>query len=203
MRFAFLIAAGLSFGTTIDRIAIIAGNHPILDSAINRDIRITSFLNGERPDFSVASRKRAASRLIDQEIIREQIRMGGYRVAPENEAAELVAELQKDRHQSAAQFQQALSQARITMDELKDELLWQMTVLRFIDARFRPAVVISDEEVKRYYDAHRSEWPGGIDEARRPITEKLAAERVDALLDDWLKQQREQMRIEYLEKSLQ
>jgi hypothetical protein len=33
--------------------------------------------------------------------------------------------------------------------------------------------------------------------------EELSAQRVNSLLDDWLAEQRKQMRIEYLEKSLQ
>jgi parvulin-like peptidyl-prolyl isomerase len=78
-----------------------------------------------------------------------------------------------------------------------------MTVLRFIDARFRPAVVVSDAEVQRYYESHRAEFKGSLDDARQSITDQLSAERVNALLEDWLKEQRKQARIEYLEKSLQ
>jgi hypothetical protein len=175
----------------IDRIAIVAGRHAILDSAIATEIRVTAFLNHETPDFSAASRKEAASRLIDQALIREQIASGDYPVAKESEAAALLAQIRADRPQYRAE----LARDGITEQELKDRLLWQLTVLRFIDARFRPQVVVSDEEIHRAQAGRKTD--------RQAIVDQLTGERVNALLDDWLKQQRSEARIEYLEKSLQ
>jgi len=203
MRLFILLTAIIAHATIIDRIAIIVGKHAILDSAINRDIRVTSLLNHETPDFSPASRKKAASRLIDQELIRDQVRTGGYPVAPESEALQLLAEIKRDRFPNGAAFNRALSQAGITEDVLKDRLSWQLTVLRFIDARFRPAVVVTDEDAQRYYNQHRGEFNAGFDQARQKIVDRITGERVNGLLDDWLKQTRQETHIEYLEKTLQ
>ena len=62
----------------IDRIAIIAGNSIIKDSDIERDIRITGFLNHDALQFSDATRKEAASRLIDQSLIRREIQVSQH-----------------------------------------------------------------------------------------------------------------------------
>jgi len=198
-----LFTAVLASGAIIDRVAIVVGKHPVLDSSINRDIRITSFLNNETPDFSLDSRKKAANRLIDQELIREQTRSGGYPVATEDEADRMLEEVRKDRFPNDAAYRRALAQAGIGEDELKDRLLWQLTVLRFIDARFRPAAVFSEEEIQNYYKAHRAELGPSLDEARQKITDQLTGERVNTMLHDWLKQARTETRIEYLEKTLQ
>jgi len=203
MRCLILITAFLCSGAIIDRTAIIVGKRVILDSAIDRDIRVTSFLNNESADFSATSRKKVASRLIDQALIREQVQSGNYPVATQNEAAELLAQIKKDRFASDPQYRRALSQAGVSEAELKDQLVWQLTVLRFIDARFRPAVVVSDEEIQRYYTTHRSEFKASLDEARQTIIDQLSGARVNTLLDDWLKEIRTQTRVEYLEKSLQ
>jgi hypothetical protein len=200
---ATLVTAALASAAIIDRTAILVGKRVILDSSIDRDIRITSFLNHESPDFSPASRKKAANRLIDQALIREQIQSGNYPVAPENEVVELLAQIKKERFPTDAQYHRALSQAGITEADLKDRLAWQLTVLRFIDVRFRPAVVVSDEEIQRYYNAHRTELKSSLDEARQKIVDQISGERVNTLLDDWLKETRQQTHIEYLEKSLQ
>lgn len=202
MRIWILLAAAISSGAILDRIAIVVDKHPILDSAIDREIRVTSFLNHEAPDFSPASRKQAAGRLIDQELIRQQIRSGDYPVAPESEALQLLAGIKKDRFANDAEYRRALSRAGITEDELKNHLAWQLTVLKFIDARFRPSVVVSDEEVQRYYNAHRAAFPTSLDEARQKIVDQLTGERVNKLLDDWLKETRQQTRIDYMEKAL-
>jgi len=187
----------------IDRVAIVVSNYPILDSAIDREIRVTSFLNHTSPDFSPASRKRAASRLIDQELIRTEIQTGEYPVAPESEAAQLLAQIRKDRSESTGEYRQALARARITEEQLKDRLLWQMTVLRFIDARFRPGVTVSDEQIAEYYNAHLAQFPGTLEQASSKISDVLTGEQVNTGLDEWLNQKRQQTRIEYLEKALQ
>src|ERR1700677_676603 len=109
MRLPILVAmaGAISMAAIIDRVAIVVSNYPILDSAIDREIRVTSFLNHTSPDFSPASRKRAASRLIDQELIRTEIQTGEYPVAPESEAAQLLAQIRKDRSESTGEYRQA------------------------------------------------------------------------------------------------
>lgn len=188
----------------IDRTAVIVGRHVILDSEIERDIRTTAFLNGEHPDFSAAARKRAASRLIDQELIREQIRTGNYPVATQAEAQTLLDGLVKNRFANdPAAFRRTLARYGITPSELMDRLVWQLTVLRFIDIRFRPAVVVSDAEIEQYYNAHRAQIKTSLEAARAGIVDEITGERVNDLLDQWLRQTRAQTRIEYLEKSLE
>jgi hypothetical protein len=211
MRSLIILAAlpCVGWAVVIDRTSIVVGNHAVKDSDIRRDIRITSFLNGQQLDFSTPSRKKAASRLIDQELIRDQIRTGNYPVAPESEADQLLAQTRKDRFASDVLYRRALSQYGITEIELKDRLLWQLTVLRFIDARFRPAVVVSEQDIEQYYTEHRAELAKahpnakGIDDLKPEIEQVIAGERINKLLDDWLEQQRKETRIEYLDKSLQ
>lgn len=190
-------------GAIVDRTAIIVGTHVILDSEIVSDIRVTAFLNREQPDLSASGRKKAASRLIDQEIIREQARNGRYPVGQKAEAEQLLNELKNDRGLTGPAYPQALAQAGVTEAELKDRLLWQLTVLRFIDARFRPSVMVSDADVDEYYKAHQVQLKRPRAEVRRQIEDAISGERINQLLDDWLTENRKQTRIEFLEKSLQ
>jgi hypothetical protein len=183
----------------IDRSAIVVGRQVVKLSDVERDIRVTSFLNGQQPDFSPASRKQAASRLIDQALIREQVRSGEFRVASIAEADQLLAETRKDRFANDAQFKHSLSQYGIDEMDLRGRLLWQLTVLRFIDARFRPAVVVSDQEIREYCDKHAA-----ASCTQKPqITQVIEGERINQLLNEWLDQGRKETRVEYLEKSLQ
>lgn len=211
-RGAILYLALLSlsmWGTVIDRTAVVVGKHVVKDSDIDKDIRITSFLNGQPADVSPSSRKQAASRLIDQELIREQIRSGRYAVAPQTEVDALLAQTRKERFPTDAQYRRALAHLGINEDQVKERLAWQLTVLQFIDARFRPQVFVSDQDMKQYYDAHRAELSRthpeakGIDDLKTAIRQTIEGERINQLLDDWLAQSRKETRIEYLEKELQ
>src|SRR5436309_13062632 len=57
----------------IDRVAVVVGNRVITESEILREIRLTAFLNGAALDFSAASRRRTAERLVEQRLIRNEI----------------------------------------------------------------------------------------------------------------------------------
>src|SRR5690242_5426942 len=65
-------------GTIIDRIAVVVNNQIVKDSDIDRDIRLVSFMNGQKIVTDAATRKEAANRLIDQQFIRREITTGEY-----------------------------------------------------------------------------------------------------------------------------
>lgn len=205
-----LLTGAHALAEIIDRTTIVVGRQVVKASDINRDIRITSFLNGEPPDFSPAAQKQAAGRLIDQALIREQIRIGEFQTAPAGEAERLLEATRKDRFgDDDMLYRRALTRYGVSEKELLERLRWQLTVLRFIDARFRPAVVVSEEEVGAYSQAHAAELlkahpeAAGIDALKRQVTQIIEGQRINQLLDEWLNQSRKETRIDYLEKSLQ
>jgi hypothetical protein len=190
-------------GVFIDRIAVIVGRTPILDSDVNTDLRVTAFLNHAPLDFSAVSRKQAANRLINQELIRKQIRLGGYRIAPRSEAEAFLKSIEKSRDSGAAYFQTELSRYGITEALLLDRLAWQLTVLGFIDTMFRPQVTVSDADVRHYYDSHLAAFSfEPITQVRPAIVETITGERINSLFDHWLETNRKAVRITFLEKSL-
>src|SRR5271170_6194950 len=155
---ALLSGAVLSGAEILDRIAVIAGTHVIKTSDIDKDIRLTDFLNRVRLNFSPSAKRESAERLITQQIIRDEIVSGGYRRPPESEATQLEAELRRDRFSgSEQQLREALQRNGLTEAELREQLLWQITVLQFINQRFRGGVVVTDDDVRHYYDQHAAE----------------------------------------------
>src|SRR5579872_43571 len=156
-RVTLLLGLGsLMYGAVVvDRLAVIVDKHAIKSSDIYRELRATEFLNGAQPDFSADARRKAAERLIEQTIIRDEIARGGYRWASSADADALLSQIQQDRFGgSKDRMQAALAGYGLTEDEFRAQLLWQLTVLRFIDQRFRTGVLITDEDVRAYYDQH-------------------------------------------------
>lgn len=187
----------------IDRIAVIVGRTPILDSDISRDLRVTAFLNEKPPEFSAAARRKAASRLIDQELIRQQIRLGGYPMTSQAETEQTLSALKHERFGEESRFRQALLQYQISPTELRERLSWQLTALHFIDTMFRPQVTVSDPDIQTYYDAHRANFGAApLGSVRTAIVDTITEERVNRLLDQWLAESRAATHIVYLEKSL-
>jgi hypothetical protein len=205
--FALFFSCSL-FAVIIDRIAVRVGNAIIKDSDIDRIVRVTEFLNDEPLDLSNKARRDAAKRLIDQAFIRQEIRVGGYPRAGWDEADEQIAKLKKDRYKTPAAFDQALKQYGLVEPDLRFEFQWQLTVLQFIDLRFRPAVLVKDEEVEQYYRDHlaalRKANPdvSSPDVLKEKAREILVGERVNQLFFAWLDDHRKDGKVEITEASL-
>lgn len=204
-----LFAAALSASAVIiDRIAIIVNKHIIKDSDINRDIRVTDFLNGAELNLNDAARKKAANRLLTQNFIRREIRIGDYPSASTQQADKELSDLISNRFKTQTAFVQALHRYGLTKAELQMYFQWQLTVLDFIGARFRPAVYVTGKEVQAYYDAHAAalarKYPGkSPTQLREEAHDILTGEEVNKQFYSWLDQQRKGAKIHYLEESLQ
>lgn len=191
----------------IDRIAIVVRNSIIKDSDINRDIRVTDFLNGRPLNFSAAARKEAADRLIAQALIRREIRLGDYPMATLQDADEQLDSLESERFKTQAALDRALERYGLTELDLRTQFQWQLTVLRFIDLRFKPAVMVTDQEADAYYREHEAELrhdhpKQSLDELKSDARDVIVGERVNKLFFDWLNQQRGDTKIVFHEASL-
>lgn len=91
-----LFAASFAHAVIVDRVAVVVGAGVVKDSDITQDLRITAFLNNQRPAFAPGARKQAASRLIDQALIRKEMRSGDYPTGSVAEAQNLLADIKKD-----------------------------------------------------------------------------------------------------------
>lgn len=191
----------------VDRVSVVAGTRAIKQSDIDRDIRVVSFLNQTTPDFSLRSRKEAASRLIDQLLIRQDIQSAGAPPAAVTEMEQLLAQVKK-RFASDGIYRKALAQYGLSEEDLKSALLWQLTVLRFIDQRFGSSAAISDQEIEQYFNSHRAEFVKSHPAARsasdvRPEVEgEISGEHANQQFEAWIDQTRKDARIEYREESL-
>lgn len=203
-----LTAAMAASAVIIDQIAIVIGNSIIKDSDIERDIRGTDFMNGVPLDLSDAARKKAASRLIDQVLIRREIELGDYPDASWKQTDQQIQRLERQRFKTQAAFDTALKRYGFNEVDLRTLVQWQLTILSFIDIRFKPAVLVTDEDVQKYYNQHAAELarehPGksSLDDLREQIRQILTEEGVNKQFFAWLDQQRKNNKIQYLEASL-
>jgi hypothetical protein len=198
------LSAMLSGEVVIDRIAVIAGTHVIKLSDIDRDIRLTNFLNKTPLDFNAAAKREAAERLIAQQIIHDEVVSGGYRRPPESQATQLETELRRDRFGGSGQrLRDALQRYGLTEAELHNQLLWQITVLQFIDQRFRGGIAVTDDEVRDFYDEHwaelRLQYPkdNSLEALEPKIRTLLEGQRINQAFNDWLDQARKSEMVEF------
>lgn len=203
-----LIAAALAApAAIIDRIAIVVNKHIIKDSDIDRDIRVTDLLNGAPLNFDDAARKKAADRLMTQDFIRREIGIADYPTATPQQAEKELNDLIAQRFKTQAAFDDALRRYGLTKTELRMYFQWQLTVLDFIAARFKPAVNITGKEATAYYEAHSAalakQYPDESPaELRREARQILTGEQVNQQFYAWLDQQETSATVQYLEAGL-
>jgi hypothetical protein len=205
-----LLAGAASGGVIVDRMAVIVGKHVIKASDIERDVRLTEFLNREQLKIDSDEKHRSAERLIDQEIIRQELLSSGFRRPADTNAAALEAQLCQERFGgSQPRLREALGRYGLIEDQLRDQFVWQLTVLNFIEQRFRAGTLVTDEDLRSYYDQHlaelRRQYPQ--DNSFKALEPKLRAslegERVNQNFTQWLEQARKQYHIEYKQEAFQ
>ncbi len=161
----------------LDRIAVTVGSEVITAGQVLDEIRIVAFLNREDPDFSPPARRRAAARLVDQALIRREMRISQFPVPQQSDAEKMLDELKRERFHTNAVFQEALENYGISEQHLLAHLRWELAALRFTDYRFRP-IAAAGQGAKQ---------PAGTDQQ----------------MEAWLKQARASTRIRYFKEAFQ
>jgi peptidyl-prolyl cis-trans isomerase SurA len=209
--FHWLLASGfcaLAAADVIDRIAITVANQVITASQIDEEVRVTAFLNNEKLDLSPGEMKKAAARLIDQALIKREMDLSRYPLPALSEADGALKDF-KIHYSNPGGFPQALREYGITEAELQQHLWWQLTVLRFVDYRFRPGIQVPDDDIEAYYQQQLRKWKEqgvqpapSLSDERTQIEEILTQQQIDDSLDHWLVESRNQVPVRYLDEAL-
>jgi hypothetical protein len=189
----------------IDRIAVTLGNQVITSSDLEREIRVSAFLNREKPDLSPAAKRKTADRMVQQRLVRREFETSRFPIPELSEVEPILQKFQQEHFKESGAYQRALAEAGISEKEVREQILWQLTLLRFIEVRFRPGVQVSDEDVEGYFEkvtapAARAAKPGetpSLDDYREQVVETLTQHQVNKDLDAWIAEARKRVGVEY------
>jgi peptidyl-prolyl cis-trans isomerase SurA len=166
----------------IDRIAVSVGNRVITQSDLERQIRVIAFQNGTKPDFSSANKHAVVDKMIQQKIIQRELENSRYPLPLPAELVPAVEEFKRTHFPDDAAYQRALGEYDITEQDLLDVLLWERTLLRFIELRFETGIQVTPQEVDAY--ALQKNIPAASAERA------LISDRADVQVDQWLREVR-------------
>jgi hypothetical protein len=194
-------------GEIIDRVAVSVGDQVITMSAIRRHLRMEAWDQGKEPDFSFAARRRAAERLTDLVLVRRELELSRYILPPMAEVDAQIAKSVMPRYANEKELEASLARHGFTLEDLRQEILFRIAVVRFVEFRFRPGVQVGESEAEEFYKTEypkllkNGEAPASLDDARDTIREILTQRKTDQALDNWLQQTRQQTRIHYFEEA--
>ncbi len=191
-----LLAPELGSAEVVDRIVATVNGHIVLQSDWDEALCYEALLtNRSLAQFTDDDRRAVLDRLIDQELLREQMKSADFPHATEEEAAARVADARKQYPQatSSEAWQALLAQYHLAEKDLLAHVRQQIDVMRLVDARLRPAVEIDSKSIEAYYrdqfvpklkQSGASEVP--LAEVSAKIRELLTEEKVSELLVSWL-----------------
>lgn len=181
----------------IDRIAATVGKQVITDSQVTEEIRVTAFLDGKPADWTAENRTKTVNRLVDQTLVRREIDATRFQEAPLEEGTKLLTQLKS----AMKDFDQELVANHLSEPVVARHLQWQVTLLRFVDYRFKPSVEVTEADLKDFYETQVKEWTSQqkqvpeFDDVRPDLERLLASKYADQALDRWLGDQRTQTTI--------
>jgi len=195
-----------SMAEVIDRIVATVNRHAILQSEWDEAVAFECLMN-DRPlqEMTTADRTQTLDRLIDQELIAEQ--MSGSSFVPAT-ADQVVARVQELRQtvpswKSEAGWQSALATYGLSEEDVEERTAVQVNLSRYLDQRFRPQIHIERRAMEEYYrqkllpEMTASGWPTKpFDEVATKIEQLLIEQRMSELQDDWVRSLRLQADIQ-------
>jgi hypothetical protein len=207
-----LMLNAVLFGSEVlDRIVATVDKHAIMRSDVEQEARFTHFLAGQTGEITGQDEIAALGRLVDRDLVADQVAVFGAIPVTKQEIASRIAQLRAQiaGAESEAGWQQLLKESGLEEEDVENRIAEEIRTLRFIDMRFRSEVRVGPRSIQNYYDSKfvpemksKNLVPPPLDEVRDKIEAILREERVNTLISDWLKGLRSQTRIQSFDPSL-
>ena len=195
---ALLMMPRIMGASTADRIVASVGNLGITKSEVDQEVRFAQFLDGQAQtsEPSEAQGIAARDRLVEQTLLAQEAEADKVDEAGLPEEATRLVEEVRQLYPDEAAYQSALATTDFTQDQANQRLTRNVKILRLINRRLRPKVWVERREIETYYQetflpefAQREKTsPPKLDEVETVIRETLTQQKVDQLLDQWLKE---------------
>lgn len=180
----------------IDRIVATVNGHIILLSDWEDSLRFEAFSSGRPLDrFTAEERKAVLDRLIDRELLGEQLRAADIQHASAEDVAGRVAEIRKQYPEAETElgWKAVLDRYRLSEDSLKSRVATELDLMRLVDARLRPTVTVDSKSIESYYNQEllpqlRQSGAQNVPlaEVTSKIKELLTQKKISQLLITWL-----------------
>ena len=152
------------------------------------DAQLRKMLNDVTPDLIVS--------VVDEMLVVQRGKELGYKLG-EEQFQSVLANIKKDNKiESDEQLQAALKQENMTLADLRRNLERQMLMQRVQQNEVLGRIAVSQEEARKYYDAHQSEFTKPQTITLREITVAVPGDgtRINVGIDEEAREKTEQIR---------
>src|SRR6266496_2488169 len=194
----------LRAGEILDRLVATVNGHALLQSDVDEELSYECFAsNRTLQDLTTSDRNSALDRLIDQELLQEQMHTADFRRVKQGEVDKALESLKADYSKKGANDSWAgtLTSHGITESTIRGRIETELNQLHLIELRLRPSIQIDSEAVKTYYrEQLLPKVPPrqhiSLEEATPTIREVLVQQKMNESLESWLQVLRSQAQIQ-------
>ena len=181
-------------GQVIDRVVANVNGHVVLQSDWEQEVAVEAFSDARDPDsFTAAERNAALGRLIDQELLREQVRPS--QPVPADQLAARVTDVRKLHPDCVTEerWHAKLERYGLSQSALEKRLGDQIQLMKLVEDRLRPSIQIDQRAVESYYQDQLVPEMKRAGSRTTPLTEVfgrikdlLVEKKMNELLSGWL-----------------
>jgi hypothetical protein len=194
MALSLALAASAEASQVVDRVVAKVNGHAILQSDWEQEVAFEAVSNVRDPaSFTATERSAVLDRLIDRELLREQVRPS--QPAPADEVAAWVAEVRKLQPDCATDqgWRAKLQRYGLTQSALEKHRGDQIQLMKLVEDRLRPSIQIDQHAVETYYNDQLLPEMKRAGSRATPLAEVfgrikdlLAEKKMNELLSGWL-----------------
>ena len=185
---------------TVDRVVASVNGSPILWSDVEEEVRSNALMDGKPlADITLQERNDALNRLIDNRLLEQQMRQANAVVTQPDVHQQLEKMGQQIREQqkigdSDEAWKALLKKYGLDEAEVHARLRQQLSVLEFIELRFRPGAQPNQRQIQQYYNdvfvpemKARGAAVPALPSVQPKIEEILLQQHITKNMDEYLK----------------
>lgn len=191
----------------LDRLVATVNGHAVLASDWEEEVRYECFMSKRSlEDLTRQERSRVLQRLIDQQLVGEQIHSAEFTAASREEIDSHLEALRSEYTEGRGQgsWSKALASYGLSETVIRRHVELELNEWRLVEARLRPAIEVDAAAVETYYREQllpkiAPAQPPTLDAAAPRIRQLLVEQKINDALSSWLGTLRSQAQIRVLD----
>ncbi|MGE0085523.1 MAG: SurA N-terminal domain-containing protein [Desulfococcaceae bacterium] len=162
----FLFMSGPARGEVVDRIVAVVNDDIISLFELNRvmtpyaeKIREAGYSDEKKGEMLFKVREDILSQLIDQKLTDQEAKRSNISVS-EKEIDNAIERVKQAGSYSDEQLREGLKKEGLTLEEYRSRIKEQILRTKLVNVAVKSKIVLTDEEVKKYYEEHIDEYRG-------------------------------------------
>lgn len=204
--FILLVAAVSARAEIVDRIVAVVNDEIITYTMLNeafapyeKQIRAQNYSFAKEMEIRFRFRENLIQKLVDQKLTEQEVKRLGIKIT-DSEIEEAIERTKSMNYMTDEQLRQELAKSGMTMALYKKEMEQQLMKTRLIQYEVKSKIVITDEEVRSYFEKNRSDFgEKPFKDVEKTISDRLYKEQVEKMFKKWISDLRKNAHIKIIQ----